>query len=95
MAKYVCDFEAVTSAGEKICQAASDIDSSVSNYSSNIESDLSGWSGTAKSSFQSSNTQLVSTANENAEYINSLGKFIKKASESIEQLEEELASLSI
>ena len=95
MAKYVCDFEQVTAIGEKICQAATDISSSVKTYSTSIDGDLSEWNGNAKDQFNTANTSLVSTATTDAEYVNSLGEFIKKASSSIQELEEELASLSI
>ena len=95
MAKYVCDFAEVQAAGEKLCQTASDMTSAIDTYSSTIESDLSTWTGTAKSSFESTNTTQVTTAKADAQYINALGEFVKKASQSIQSLEEELASLSI
>ncbi len=95
MAKYVCDFAEVYSAGEKLCQAANDMNTAVGTYSSTIESDLSTWTGTAKSSFQTTNTQQVNTAKTDVAYINALGEFIKKASQSIQSLEEQLAGLSI
>ena len=41
MAKFVCDFSQVTSIGEKLCTAATDIETSISGYASQIESDLS------------------------------------------------------
>lgn len=95
MAKYVCDFAQVTAAGDKLCQAATEVTTNINTYGSSIESDLSSWTGTAKSSFQSSNSQLISTATADAEYINALGEFIKGASQSIQDLEDQLASLSI
>ena len=59
MAKYVCDVESVFSIGEKVCQTASDITTSVTNYSSKITSDLSTWTGTAKDAFTKSNETQV------------------------------------
>ncbi len=95
MAKYVCDFEQVYSTGEKICQAASELSAAISSYSSTIGSDLSTWNGSAKGSFESTNASQVQLANSNATYVNALGEFVKGASKSIQQLEEQLASLSI
>ena len=95
MAKYVCDFEQVYTAGEKVCQAASELSTAISNYSSHIDSDLSTWTGNAKGSFTTTNTSQVQLANQNATYVNALGEFIKTTSKSIQQLEEQLASLSI
>lgn len=95
MAKYVCDFAEVYSAGEKLCAAASDMNSAVGTYSSTIASDLSTWTGTAKTSFETSNKTQVDTAKKDCEYVNALGEFVKKSSQSIQALEEELAALSI
>lgn len=95
MAKYVCDFQSVTTIGEKLCQVSSDISASINNYSSTIEKDLSSWSGVAKNSFESTNTAQVSNAKEYSKYINLLGEYIKGVSKGIETLENELASLKI
>ena len=95
MAKFVCDFSQVTSIGEKLCTAATDIETSISGYASQIESDLSSWSGSAKSSFQTTCNSQVETAKASAEYINNLGEFIKQASQNIESLDGELAALEI
>ena len=95
MAKYVCDFEQVSSIGNKVCDAASDMLSSLTTYSSSIESNLSSWSGDAKSSFSTTNSSLVSQTNADFEYINSLGEFIKASSEAIQSVEEELAGMKI
>ena len=95
MAKYVCDFEAVKTAGEKLCQAASDIDSAVNTYATTIEKDLSSWDGMAKKSFEASHAKQVENTKTDVKYINALGEFVKSCSESIEALEEELAGLSI
>lgn len=95
MAKYVCDVEQVSSAGDKLCQAASEIKSAVSSYSSKIDGTLSSWSGKAKDSFSNTNAKQVSLANQQAEYLNSLGEFVKNAAQSIESLEGELAGLNI
>lgn len=95
MAKYVCDVEQVYSIGEKVCQTASDINTSITNYSSRISSDLSTWSGTAKDAFTKTNETQVQTATADATYINELGEFIKDASKKIQSLEEQLAGMTI
>ena len=95
MAKYVCDFAQVTATGEKLCQSAADVLSSVNTYAARIDGDLSSWSGSAKSSFESTNSSQIETARSDAEYINALGEFVKQASSSIQKVEEELANLTI
>lgn len=95
MAKYVCDFGQVKSAGEKLCTASSDLQSAISNYSSRIESDLHSWDGTAKSNFSTTNKDQVQSAMRTAQQMEALGEFIKNAAQSIEDLDEELAGLSI
>ncbi len=95
MTKYVCDFGQVKSAGEKMCTMASDLQSSVSNYSSKIEGDLSSWDGVAKSSFSSQCTEQVQVAMQTAQQAEALGEFMKNAAQSIQDLDEQLAGLSI
>ena len=95
MAKFVCDYAQVTAAGEKLVQAASDLTSATTTYSSNIESDLSGWTGSAKSSFETQCKAQITTATEKAKYMNEFGEFIKTASQKIQELDDSLASLSI
>ena len=95
MAKYVCDFAAVTAIGDEVCEISSKITSAVNSYSSSIESNLSSWSGVAKQSFESTNSSQIAKAKEDAKYINTVGEYIKSAAKSIEALESELAGLSI
>ncbi len=95
MAKYVCDFDQVQSVGKNICDAASEMETSVSTYSSNIDGDLSGWNGAAKDSFNTTNTEQVAQATSNAQSMNELGNFIQDAAQSIQSLDSELASMSI
>ena len=95
MAKYVCDFDQVYALGEKVCETVSTLENSVNSYSSKITSDLSTWTGPAKDSFIITNNEQVSLAKNDLTYVKELGEFIKSASRSIQQLEEELAGLSI
>ena len=95
MPKYVCDVEQVFSIGEKVCQLATDMGNSITTYSSRIDSDLSGWSGKAKTAFQSTNQEQVQIANEDVKYMSELGEFIKEAAKKIQENEEQLASVSI
>ena len=95
MAKFVCDFAQVKSTGEKLCSAASDLQSSISDYSSKIDGTLSSWNGEAKSSFCGKCSEQVKAAMQTAQKMEATGEFIKKAAQSIEELDQELASLSI
>ena len=40
-AKYVCDFDQVIAAGDKLCSTASEMTTAVSNYATKVTSDLS------------------------------------------------------
>jgi len=95
MAKYVCEFGSVISAGQSLIQAASDLTSATNNYSSKINSDLSGWEGTAKSSFMTQCTTQTEAALKKAQEIQAFGEFVVKAAQSIQELDESLASMSI
>ena len=95
MAKYVCDVEQVTAIGEKVVQTVGELETSVNSYSSRIESDLNGWSGESKTSFNATNAEQVKQATTDLSYVKELGEFIKSAAKSIQELEEQLATLSI
>ena len=95
MAQYICDYAQVTAIGEKLCQAASDLQSSVNSYSSKIDGDLSTWTGVAKNNFASSNQAQVQASLADAEYMKNLGEYIKEVSAQIQAVDDELASISI
>ena len=95
MAKYVCDFAEVIAAGEKLCSAANDIKTAIQNYDTNVTNDLSAWSGEAKNNCTTQCTSQVELATEKAYKINEVGEFIKSSAKSIQDLENQLASLSI
>jgi len=95
MAKYVCDVEQVTAAGEKLVTMASDLRSAVSNYAGTVTNDLSSWDGSAKSSFSKQCEAQVKLAQCNADEAQKIGEFIKSAAQSIQKLEDELAALNI
>lgn len=95
MAKFVCDFEQVKNMGEKMCTMASDLQDSISNGSSKIEGSLASWNGEAKSDFSSKLASQIKTAMQTATKAELTGEFIKKAAQSIEKLDDELATLSI
>ena len=95
MAKYVCDFSTVTAIGQELIDSASDMTSATSSYSSTIDSDLSKWEGMAKDSYKTTSDNQIEAANANAAEMESLGNFIKAASQAIEQLEGEIASMEI
>lgn len=95
MAKYVCDFEQVYAVGEKVCESVTELETAVSTYSSHIDSDLSTWSGVAKDSFTTTNKEQVQSTTTDLAYVKDLGEFIKSSSKSIQELEEQLATLNI
>ena len=95
MAKYVCDYEQVTAAGEKLVQAANEMLASTNSYSTSIASDLSGWTGNAKTSFDTLNQEQVANVTAKAAYISEFGEFIKSASQKIQELDDTLATLNI
>ena len=95
MAKYVCDFDQVIAAGEKLCSTASEMTTAVSNYATQVTSDLSSWNGSAKSSFTTQCEGQVQIAQANAQKMNAVGESIKKAATSIQELETQLAAQSI
>lgn len=92
MPKYVCDFETVKQIGSDLVKAADSINTSVTNYATNIEGNLSDWTSSAKNSFVSVNSVQVATTTSNVEYTTKLGEFIQLAAESIEKVDEGLAS---
>lgn len=95
MARYVCDFAQVRETGENLCRTAKDLTAAINSYSSEMDSALSKWSGSAQQSFESANLSKIKKATAVADYVNSLGEFVKSAAEQIEELETELASLTI
>lgn len=95
MAKYVCDFDQVIAAGDKLCSTASEMTTAISNYSTKVTSDLSSWTGSAKGTFTSQCDTQIQLAQSNAQKMNSVGESIKKAAMSIQELETQLASQSI
>ncbi len=96
MPKYVCAFDEVYTIGENICTAATELQNSITTYSTNIDSDLSGWEGAgAKTSFSTAKNDQVKSAVADCTYINEVGEFVKTCSKSIKELEDELANLSI
>ena len=95
MSKYVCDFDQVIAAGDKLCSTASEMTTVVSNYATKVTSDLSSWTGSAKASFTTQCEGQVQIATANAQKMNAVGEAIKKAAMSIQELETQLASQSI
>lgn len=95
MAQYICDYAQVTAIGEKLCQAASELESSINSYSSAVEGDLSNWTGVAKNNFANSNQAQVKASLIDAEYMKNLGEYIKEVSAQIQAVDDELASISI
>ncbi len=96
MARYVCAFDSVRAIGNKVKEEGTNLKNSINTYSTTIDNDLSGWTGgTAKNSFETSNGQIVASSTADAEYIIALGEFIVEAANRIEEVENQLSSLSI
>ena len=95
MPKFVCDYGQVTSAGEKLIEAGNSLKTATTSYSSKITSDLSGWTGDAKNSFMTSCTAQTEAAVAKAEKISSFGEFVKGGAQKIQELDDQLASLSL
>jgi len=95
MAELVCDFEQVRAAGKALTRASSDYKTAVQSFPTNIESDLATWTGSSKDSFMVSVESQANTSMEVCEQVRLVGEFITKAADSIENMEEELASQSI
>ena len=98
MPKYVCDTEVVFSEGEKLCKGVEELNTSTTTYSSNVESDLSGWTsedyGGKESFIQAKNEQVKSVQND-CTYVKEVGEFIQETAKSIDELEDQLSSVSI
>lgn len=95
MAKYVCDFETVTSVGNSIKEAGNGLLAETNKYSSSIDTSLSGWSGTTKE------TAMKQVNEQSAKYVSSAmnvvayGQYLIDVSNEIEKTESELSSWSL
>lgn len=95
MAKYVCDFETVTSVGNSIKEAGNGLLAETNKYSSSIDTSLSVWSGTAKE------TAMKQVNEQSAKYVSSAtnvvayGQYLIDVSNEIEKTEDELSSWSL
>lgn len=95
MAKYVCDFETVTSVGNSIKEAGNGLLAETNKYSSSIDTSLSVWSGTAKE------TAMKQVNEQSAKYVSSAmnvvayGQYLIDVSNEIEKTESELSSWSL
>ena len=95
MAKYVCDFQTVNTIAKNLENQANELINSMGSYTSTLSSDLTKYTGDAKNNFIASNQTKAQTIKSNAVQISELSKFIKDASDRIQEAESQLASLSI
>ena len=95
MAKYVCDFDILTSVGQQLQTSASDLTSSATEYSGKFESSLNSWQGSSKQMLTTQHKGQIDAANKKAEYINEFGQFLQQASQSMQELESQLSGLNI
>ena len=95
MSRYVCDFDQVDEQAKNLCETASNMEDAVSDYDSEIDSELAGWKGSAKTAFDSTNSEQITRAKSDAYNLDDLGQFIGEVSQNIRKIEEELAKLEI
>ena len=95
MAIYVCDFEAVEIEGKNTCANAEDMNSNLVAYRNDIKENLSGWTGSARQAFDSSNESVILRAEKLSYVGDSLGEFILLAKDAIYELEQDLGSMNI
>lgn len=91
MPKYVCEFATVKEAGTSLKNEAGEMTSATGTFESGISSDLSTWTGEAKTAFDSSLSNVVSTTKETAAFAEKLGTHIEEAATKIEDLDNEIA----
>ena len=95
MAKFVCDIEQVTSAGEKIVDASENMAKSTSTYSTNINQYLSSWKGECKTELDSTNNDNTRAIASKITRMDEFGEYIKEVAKTIQELEDELAAIKI
>lgn len=95
MPKFVCDYGQVTSAGAKLVEAGNTLKTATTTYASKIESDLKGWNGDAKTSFMSTCKTQIEAATQKADKMSRFGEFVKGGAQKIQELDDQLASLSL
>ncbi len=96
MAKFVCDYAQVTAAGDKIIEVANDYVVEASKYDNNIKQDLANWQGgQGKGSFAYQSDGATKNVASKIIRMSELGEFVKAASKSIEELDEQLAAIKI
>ena len=94
MPKYVCDFDTVKKVGQDVISAANEMNSSSNTYGSRISTDLSGWNGQAKATFITQCTDEVNRVVTKSKDVLEFGEFIVKSAQSIEELDNSLATIT-
>ena len=95
MPKYVCDYDVVAAVAQQIIQSASDLNAATATYSGRFESDLSGWNSTAKNNLATQYNGQIDKIKEKTQYMNNFGEFLLGATNSIQDLDNQLASIDI
>ena len=96
MAKYVCNFDEVAKQAGVIITAGADMNNSLKTCTTNVAQHLTSWkSSSARPAFDSVNNEQVTTTTNHVNDITEVGNFIKKAGETILQVEEGLAGMKI
>ncbi len=95
MAKFVCDYAAVTQIAKSIKEEAETISSQTSSYESAIASNLSSWSGKANSEFKPKSAAEITSTKKSVEALNVLSQFLDDCVKSIHDTDSQLASKKI
>lgn len=95
MAKYVCDFGAVSSAVSQLNKMASELESNVTGCKTNLDNSLSEWDGEAKTAYSNSSDQAFSSLEEDINNLKMTASYIQTVAAAIEEAESELAGLKI
>ena len=95
--KIVCDYSAVTKAGNQLANQAAELQSQTTTFSSAVDSDLSGWTGSdAKETFQQQKDTQIQFSVATAAQAEAVGKYIVICAKAIKEADEQLAaSISI
>ena len=94
MAKYVCDFDTVRDTCQKMDDTAAKLGSEIRNYLITVEGQLN-WDGTARENFNNSLIEQSTLILQNVADLENMSGFLKFSADSIESLENELASQDI
>lgn len=95
MAKIVCDTDAVRTAGKDIVAEAENMAGDYDESSKKIEEITSGWEAESKDSFASAEWQRAQVVMNDVATLANFGFFLQYIADSIDELEEQLATIDM